>query len=52
MRIAVTIRTFLEFEDLEDINEAQNFIDEMSADEILELANREGEAINIDIDET
>jgi len=52
MEIAVTLRTELTFEDLEDINEARDIIvDEMTPEEILELAQRQGNCINIDVEE-
>lgn len=52
MNIAVTIRTEIEFSELDDINEARDIIvDEMSADEILELAQRQGSPVNIDVEE-
>lgn len=53
MQVAVTIRTHLEFEDLEDINEAYELVaSEMSVDEIIELANNQGWSINVDVDES
>ena len=51
MNIAVTIRTEIEFSDLDDINEARDIIEEeMAADEILELDQRQGNAVNIDVE--
>lgn len=52
MLVAVTLRTVLEFEDLEDINTAQDIImEEMAPDEIIELAHSQGQVINIDCEE-
>lgn len=52
MNIEVTIRTEIEFSDLDDINEARDIIvDEMSVDEILELAQRQGNPVNVDVEE-
>lgn len=52
MKVAVNLRTVLEFEDLDDINIAQDIIiDEMTPDEILEIAMSQGNVINIDVDE-
>lgn len=52
MKVAVNLRTVLEFEDLDDINTAQDIIiDEMIPDEILEMAMSQGNVINIDVDE-
>ena len=52
MNIAVTIRTEIEFSELDDINEARDIIvEEMTADEILELAQRQGNPVNIDGEE-
>ena len=52
MNIAVTIRTEIEFSELDDINEARDIIvEEMAADEILELAQRQGSHVNIDVEE-
>lgn len=52
MLVAVNLRTVLEFEDLDDINTAQDIIvDEMAPDEILEMAMNQGNVINIDVDE-
>ena len=52
MNLEVTIRTEIEFEDLDDVNQARDIIvDEMSIDEILELAQRQGNTVNIDVEE-
>jgi hypothetical protein len=52
MDIAVTLRTEISFEDLEDINDARDIIvDEMTPEEILELAQRQGNPVNIDVEE-
>lgn len=52
MLVSVTLRTVLEFEDLEDINTAQDIImEEMAPDEIIELAHNQGQVINIDCEE-
>lgn len=52
MDIAVTLRTEISFEDLDDINEAQELIvEEMTPEEILDLAQRQGNSINIDVEE-
>jgi len=52
MNIEVIIRTGIEFSDLDDINEARDIIvDEMSVDEILELAQRQGNPVNVDVEE-
>ena len=53
MNIAVTLRTHLEFEDLEDFETAQELLsDEMTPEEIIELAQRQGYPINIDVEES
>lgn len=52
MNVEVTMRTELEFEDLDDINEAQSIIvDEMSIEEILELADRQGNRVTVEVEE-
>jgi hypothetical protein len=52
MNIAVTLRTEVEFEDLEDINDAYSIIvDEMTPEEVLELAKNQGNCVNIDVEE-
>lgn len=52
MQVGVTIRTNLEFEDLEDINEAYNIVcGEMAIDEVIELAQNQGQVFNIDVEE-
>jgi hypothetical protein len=52
MNIEVTIRTEVEFADLEDINDAYSIlVDDMSPEEILELARNQGNSINIDVEE-
>lgn len=52
MIVAVNLRTVLKFEDLDDINTVQDIIvDEMTPDEILEMAISQGNVINIDVDE-
>lgn len=53
MNLEVTIRTHIEFEDLDDINDAQDIIlNEMTADDIISLAHQQCQAINIDVDES
>ena len=52
MEIEVTLRTSLEFADLDDINDVQDIIyNDMSPDEILELAMNQGNTVNIDVEE-
>lgn len=49
MLVSVKLRTVLEFEDIDDIETAQDIIlEEMAPDEIIELAHNQGQAINID----
>lgn len=51
MEIAVTLRTSLEFEDLDDVNNVQDIIlYEMSPEEIIEMAQNQGNSVNIDVD--
>jgi hypothetical protein len=50
MEVAVTLRTYLEFEDLDDINDIQDIVmGEMAPDEILEMAYAQGNVVNIDV---
>lgn len=52
MDIAVTLRTELTFEDLDDINDAYSIIaEEMTPEEIIELARNQGNPVNIDVEE-
>lgn len=52
MQVSVSLKTVLEFEDLEDINDVYEIVaEEMSADEIIELATKQGNSINVDVDE-
>lgn len=52
MLVAVNLRTVLKFEDLDDINTVQDIIvDEMTPNEILEMAINQGNVINVDVDE-
>ena len=52
MEIAVTLRTEVTFEDLEDINDAYSIlVEEMTPEEILELAKNQGNPVNIDVEE-
>lgn len=51
MEVAITLRTSLEFEDLDDINNVQDIIlYEMSPDEIIEMVRTQGNTINVDVD--
>lgn len=51
MRVSITLRTSLDFEDYNDINDIQSLIEsEMSPDEIIEFALNDGETINIDVE--
>lgn len=51
MEVAVTLRTRVDFESLEDINEAYEILtSEMAPDEILNMALNQGYNIQVDID--
>ncbi len=51
MEISVTLRTTLEFNSLDDFDEAVNMVMcDMTPDEILELAQRQGNNISVDVD--
>lgn len=55
MDVEVTLRTHLSFDDFDEanedsINDIQDIIyNEMSVEEIIELANLQGQTINIDV---
>lgn len=51
MEISVTLRTTLEFNNLDDFEEAINIVVcDMTPDEIIELAQRQGNNISVDVD--
>lgn len=51
MKVEVTIKTTLEFDEVDDIEDAMNLLEEFSPDEIIEEANNKGCSIDISVKE-
>lgn len=51
MRVSVQLNTILEFENIDDVNDAYNLIAfDMSPSDILTMADNQGNAVNVDVD--